>query len=368
MKKLCLLLLLLLLPALARGDALPVLRLDTPVLDYVAAKPGLLTLGDFSTPVTAKYRGSYSVTFTGKRNYSLHLKDEKGDQRKVSLLGLREDDDYVLLGALSDPCRLRNAVGLELWRALGHDAPAAAPCELYFGDYYKGVYFLVERPDRKSAGVPRDGALYRVLAARVDGVDLFSCPDPGAPGEETWYNVGREYGGWEPLQGFLTADDPLSLLDLPAFADYCLYVNLIGATDNMKKNLYLGWDGDKLFPMPWDLDAAFGRLYNASPADPDAWFSGPLPDGLMESEQFQALLRQQWQKNRELLSPGSVMARFKAWHDRLGDAWDREATRFPVYTDSSTSLSYPLDPEAELQFICDYLEHRFALMDALFGE
>ena len=115
MKKLCLLLLLLLLPALGQAEALPVLRLDTPVLDYVAVKPGRLTLGDFVTPVTAKYRGSYSVTFTGKRNYALHIKDEAGEQRKVSLLGLREDDDYVLLGALSDPSRLRSVIGLELW-------------------------------------------------------------------------------------------------------------------------------------------------------------------------------------------------------------------------------------------------------------
>ena len=368
MKRLCLLLVLLLLPLLARGEELPTVRLEAPVLDYVAVKKGRLTLEDIVTPVTVKYRGSYSVTFTGKRNYSLHLKDESGGQRKLSLLGLREDDDYVLLGALSDPCRLRNAVGLELWRALGHAAPAAAPCELYFGDYYKGIYFLTERPDRKSAGVPREGALYRVLAARVDGVDLFSCENPGAPEEETWYNVGREYGDWAPLQSFLASGDPLSLLDLPAFADYCLYANLIGATDNMKKNLYLGWDGDKLFPMPWDLDAAFGRLYNASPSDPDAWFSGPLPDGLMQSETFQALLRQRWHENREILSPDAVMARFEAWHARLGDAWAREAARFPAYTDSSTGITYPLEPEAELQFIRPYLEHRFALLDALFGE
>ncbi|MBR1606864.1 MAG: hypothetical protein IJ664_04060, partial [Clostridia bacterium] len=112
MKKLCLLLALLLLPTFARAEALPVLRLDAQVLDYVAVKPGQLTLGDFTSPVTVKYRGSYSVTFTGKRNYSLHLKNADGTQSKVSLLGLREADDSVLLGALNDPSRLRNVVGL----------------------------------------------------------------------------------------------------------------------------------------------------------------------------------------------------------------------------------------------------------------
>lgn len=373
MKKLCCFLLFLLLAApVCRGEeALPVLRLDAPVLDYVAPREGLLTVGDFAAPVTVKYRGSYSVTFTGKRNYSLHLKNADGSQRKASLLGLRKDDDYVLLGALSDASRLRNVIGLELWRALGHAAPDCAPCELYFGAYYKGVYFLTERPDRKSAGVPREGALYRVLAARVDGIDLFSADDPGAPQGDTWYNVGKVYpedGGWEPLQDFLAAEDRPALTDLNAFADYWLYINLIGATDNMKKNLCLGWNGDKLFPMPWDLDAAFGRLYTGQPSDPAAWYSGPLLDGLLEQEDFQLLLRQRWALHREILRPESVMARFEAWYARIGDAWEREAERFPVYRDSSTGVSYPLEPEAEFEFIRDFLTVRYGMLEARFGE
>ena len=369
MKKLCCLLLLaLLMPLLAGAESLPVLRLDAPVLDYVAVREGRLTVGAFSSPVTLKYRGSYSVTFTGKRNYSLHLKTESGGQRKAALLGLREDDDYVLLGGLSDLSRLRNAVGLELWRALGHAAPACAACELYFGDYYKGIYFLTERPDRKSAGVPRDGALYRVLAARVDGIDLFSAADPGAPQADAWYNVGRVYGGWEPLRALIQSDSRSALMDLEAFADYYLYINLIGATDNMKKNLYLGWDGARFFPMPWDLDAAFGRLYTAEPSDPAAWYTGPLLRALEDDPAFQALLRERWALHRDTLRPEAVMARFEAWHDRLGDAWAREQARFPTYQDSSTGLRYDLDPQAELAYIRAYLTARCELLNTRFGD
>ena len=374
MKKICFFLALLcLLPLLAAEaeTALPVLRLDAAQLDYVSVKPGTLTVGDFSTPVTVKYRGTYSITFTGKRNYTLHLKSPEGAQRKVSLLGLRADDDYVLLGGLSDPSRMRCAAGLALWRALDHAAPRAAACELYFGDYYKGVYFLAERPDRKSADVPAAGALYRVLAETADGVDLFSSDAPGAPGKDTWYNVSKVYPaeetGWQPLEALIAGRE--DLLDLSAFADYYLYVNLIGASDNMTKNLFLGWNGTVFFPMPWDLDAAFGRLYTAALSDPDAWYSGPLFDTLLGREDFQALLCRRWTALREALSPDAVMDIFADLYARIdaAGAWEREAARFAAYTDSVTGQTHTLDPQGEMRLIRDFIAGRFALLEVIYG-
>ena len=86
---------------------------------------------------------------------------------------------------------------------------------MYFGQYYKGIYTLTERPERKTANVPKDGALYRVLAATVDGVDILSGMEAAAPRGEDWYNIGKVYpdgdDGWmamEKLQAFLfEADD-----------------------------------------------------------------------------------------------------------------------------------------------------------------
>lgn len=363
----------LLCPLAARGEeALPVLTLRAPTLNYVSLREGELALpAGESIPVTVKYRGTYSATFTGKRNYTLHLKDGAGNPRKVPLLGLRKDDDWVLLGGLSDGSRLRVPVGLALWRDLGYPAPAGAPCELYFNEYYKGLYFLVERPDRKSAGMPKNGALYRVMAAAAEGIDLLSMPAPEGPGDpEMWYNLGKVYpegeGGWEPLSALLSAPDRAALLNLPAFADYYLYVNLLGASDNMTKNLYLCWDGARFSPMPWDLDAAFGRLYDATPSDPAAWYSNALYDDLVARADFQSLLRERWQAVRPVLSPDAVMARFTALYEELDAAgvWTREGERFPAYTDFTSRVTQPFDPAGELAFIRDFLIRRCALLDA----
>lgn len=371
----------------AASSFLPVVRLYSSLLSTVESKPGSITVQDaagnvFASDVTIKYRGTYSASFTLKRNYTFHLKTPEGAQNKESLLGLRQDDDYVLLGGYSDPSRLRILVGLDLFRDTCGPAANGALCEVYFGDYYKGIYTLAERPERKVANVPKDGALYRVLAASVDQVDILGGAAAAAPGGESWYNIGKIYPsgdeGWQAMQAlhaFLcTADDAAfaagigAYLDLPAFADYYLFVNLIGATDNMQKNLFLAWDGEKMYPMPWDLDAAFGRLYNAEAADPGAWYGSNLFDRLLKTETFRQLLQERYALLRPHYLPEAVCARFTAYADQLSasGALDREAERFQVYTDITTQKSHLLDVYGEIEAIRGFMQQRVDLLDAAF--
>lgn len=369
-----------------KQSALPQIYLEGALLSTVENKPGKLMVRDgqeeFACDITLKYRGTYSASFTLKRNYTLHLKNATGGQLKHSLLHLREDDDWALLGGYSDPSRLRILVGLDLFRDACGPAPRGKLCEVHFGQYYKGIYTLVERPDRKSAGVPRDGALYRVLAAGVDGVDILSAPATDAPAGESWHNIGKEYpegdDGWqamERLHAFLTTADEGEFaekvgayLDLPAFADYYLFVNLTGASDNMQKNLFLAWDKDKFYPMIWDMDAAFGRLYNAEFSDPAVWYSSPLFDRLMQTEAFAALVRERYATLREMFLPESVCARFEQYAQQLEEsgALMREAERFSTYTDITTQKTHPLNVRGEIELIRDFMQKRVDLLDEAF--
>lgn len=362
------------LPMVCAAEELPRVYLDAGRLSYAAVKNGSVRVetqeGVIESPVTVKYRGTYSFSFTGKRNYSLHLKTEDGEQNKISLLGLREDDDYVLYGALSDMSRLRSLVALELWHEMGYDAPRGALCELYFGKYYKGVYVLMERPDRKSAGVPKDGALYRVLAMTADGVDVLQGGDLPPPAGSAWYNMEQVYpetqAGWSALEAFAKSKDKTQLMDMTAFADYYLFVNLCGASDNMSKNLFLGWDGEKFYPMPWDVDASFGRLYSGMEAQAGVWQSSALFDELLKDAAFADLVKARWMSVRDVLSPERVAAVFSAYYQLLRDtgAWAREMEKHPQYTDMATNVTYTLDPEAELAYIAGFVAAQYACMDA----
>ncbi len=371
----------------AAAHSLPVVRLSAALLNTLTTKPGTILVKDasgevFESDITIKYRGTYSASFTLKRNYTLHLKTPDGAQRKAGLLGLREDDDYVLLGGYSDPSRLRILVGLDLFRDTCGPSAQGTLCEVYFGEYYKGVYTLAERPERKTAKVPKDGALYRVLAASVDQVDVLSGHAASAPEGESWYNIGKIYpagdAGWQALQAlhaFLrTADDAAfaaeigAYLDLTAFADYYLFVNLIGATDNLQKNLFLAWDGERMYPMPWDLDAAFGRIYNAELSAADAWYTSPLFDRLLKAETFKQLLSARYAQLRPHFLPEAVCARFTEYADLLAEsgALAREAERFGTYTDITTQKSHALNVYGEIELIRGFMQQRIALLDAAF--
>jgi len=370
----------------AASLSFPVIYLEGALLSTLDNKPGKIRVQTDETvmesDITLKYRGTYSASFTLKRNYTFHLKNADGTQRKESLLGLREDDDYALLGGYSDPSRLRIAVGLDLFRDTCGAASDVALCEVYFGQYYKGIYTLAERPERKTANVPKDGALYRVLTATVDGVDILSGMAADMPQGEDWYNIGKVYpdgdSGWQAMEKLhdflLTADEAAfaekigDYLDLKAFVDYYLFCNLIGATDNMQKNMFIAWDGEKMYPMPWDLDAAFGRLYNAELSDPQMMYSSPLFDRLLKTEAFCLLLSERYAALREDYLPENVCARFTAYADRLsaGGALEREAARFSIYTDVTTQKSHQLDVYGEIEKIRDFMQQRIALMDAAF--
>ena len=372
-------------PCATADDKLPVVTVTASQLNEQAVKEGAISIAypdgsSFSSPITVKYRGTYSASFTLKRNYSLHLKNTDGSQRKESLLQLRHDDDYTLLSGYSDMSRLRILVGLDLFRDTVGPAPQGALCEVYFGPYYKGIYTLTERPDRKSAGVSKQGALYRVLAQSVDGVDLLSPAGPLDFGQnDACYNIEKIYAaenvGWQPLielQNFLgTADNEAfsdgidQYLNLAAFADYYLFVNLTGASDNMQKNLYLCWDDGQFSLMAWDLDAAFGRLYNAEPSDENALYSSYLFDRLLALPAFKEILQTRYANLRAHFLPDAVCARFERYADILekSGALEREKTRFSTYTDFATGKTHMLNVRGEIEFIRNFLQKRVNLLD-----
>ena len=118
----------------------------------------------------------------------------------------------------------------------------------------------------------------------------------------------------------------------------------------------------------WDMDAAFGRLYNAEPSDPAVWYSSPLFDRLMQTEAFAALVRERYAALREMFLPESVCARFEQYALQLEEsgALMREAERFSAYTDITTQKTHPLNVRGEIELIRDFMQKRVDLLDQAF--
>ena len=379
---------------------------------YANQRPGTLTLYDpdyaahgqaepeTTLYITIGYRGQSSLNYD-KHNYTVHLwQDEARTQkRKVSLLGLREDDDWILCGAMNDQLRLRNTVAMQLWNEFyqlpwtnASGAIDGAFCEVYMQGKYLGLYRLTERLDRKQTGIDKEnGQIVRSVQSEAGGVNLMGFTTLGKklPGSsEIWYNMELKYPkpsdmqkeDWDQFYAFLkfvaTSDDAAfaarigEYIDLDNFAAYYVYVTAIGATGNMIKNLYFVMNDKTEDPrwllVPWDVDGSFGRRNDATKRDVEIISSNRLFERLVRTDAggFNALCRQKWQQlGGTVFSYDHIMELFRQHYEylRASGVWDREVTAWPKFK------TFPLKPEAELEYVTAYMKQRLEFVNAFFN-
>ena len=90
-----------------------------------------------------KWRGNSSLSFDQKK-YTLELRDDAGNDRDASLLGMPAESDWVLLAPYNDISMLRDPFAFQLWRDMGHWAPRTSYCEVSVNGEYMGIYILSE--------------------------------------------------------------------------------------------------------------------------------------------------------------------------------------------------------------------------------
>jgi hypothetical protein len=87
--------------------------------------------------------GAYSSTFLQKP-YEIETRDETGNNRNASLLGIPSENDWVLTTNYNDKSFMRTSLAFDLFRRMGHYAPRAKLCEVIVNSKYRGVYILSE--------------------------------------------------------------------------------------------------------------------------------------------------------------------------------------------------------------------------------
>ena len=375
---------------------------------YANQRPGTMTLYDpdyaahgqdgpeITAEITIGYRGQSSLNYD-KHNYTVHLW-ENGEPRKLSLLGLREDDDWILCGAMNDQLRLRNTVAMALWDEY-YQLPWAdvsgaidgAFCEVYMRGRYIGLYRLTERLDRKQVKIDKEnGQIVRSVQSEAGGVNLMDFKTLGKklPGNsEIWYNMELKYpkpgdmtqSDWDQFYAFLkfvtTADDAEfaahigEYIDIDNFAAYYVYITAIGATGNMIKNLYFVMNDKTEDPrfllVPWDVDGSFGRRNDATKRDIEIISSNHLFERLVRTDAggFCGLCREKWQQYKDtVFSYEHMMDLFQQHYDALEACgiWQREVTAWPKFK------SFTLKPAAELEYVYQYMRARWDFADAFF--
>lgn len=197
---------------------LPIMVIDTdderiPDEPKMTARMGLIDNGEgmrnrltddfneYDGWIGVERRGSTSQQIFPKIGYGFETRLEDGSNNNVSLLGMPEENDWVLHGPYSDKSLIRSALAYKLAEQIMPYAPRTRFIELMINEEYLGVYVLIEK-------IKRDGDrvdVSRLNADENEGDDLTGGyiikHDKGYDGSRT---------GWESKFSSLTDRDKKS--------------------------------------------------------------------------------------------------------------------------------------------------------------
>lgn len=248
-----------------------------------------------------------------------------------------------LISAYSDPSLMKNKLAYDLFRSFGEsDRPRYSPhvhlIELFLNDRYHGIYQLSERVDRFMLGIARSrrggntpGVIYK---AQHDDASFHAFAPHAYFQIEPDADDGEHWGPLEALIRFIgTADsetfrrDIESWVDVDAFIDYHVLVNLFANREAVRFNLFLIRDAapDSRFTVvPWDYDKSLW-------GEDDAWLTNHLFDRLSrEVPGIAARYKQRWRALRtRQLREDAILARIADLERTLAPSVAREFDLWP---------------------------------------
>jgi hypothetical protein len=266
----------------------------------------LNALGDpfngYNGQIGIELRGSSSLFFD-KKGYSVETRLSNGDNNNVPLLGMPQENDWILHGPYSDKSLMRNVLSFHIGRSMGQYAPRTRWCELVINGEYQGVYVLMEKIKRDNNRVD----IARLRPEDTEGDELtggyiFSVDRDDEGPTSGWYSPytdavfykyqDPDFDELLPVQknyiinhftAFEAAMDQNpsaatyeQYLDIPSFVDYWIATEVFKHIDNYKLSFYMykrkDSNGGKIHFGPlWDLNLAYGNFDFGQDPGPEGW-------------------------------------------------------------------------------------------------
>ncbi len=123
---------------------------------------------NYNNFIAIETRGNSSQSYPQKQ-YGIELRDSvTGNDLDASLMGMPEEEDWVLYAPYNDISLLRNVLTYHLWNEMGHWGPRTRFCEVILNNEYVGVYVLMESIKRGPSRLD----IAKLTAADTSGRDL----------------------------------------------------------------------------------------------------------------------------------------------------------------------------------------------------
>lgn len=295
---------------------------DTPISEKDIKATFMLYDNDSDTTPIQRYLESGAVVhlrggssrYYPKNSYRLSLNQTSvgGNvrTRQVSLLGMRQDDDWILTASYNDPEKTRVVMSNNIWHDMAayrnvfavENASQGRNLELFINDEYWGIYTLMQPVDAKSLSLVEDSDpalseyIYRSVSYETADSQTFQeAKNSNLAGGYELRNPDNNwdtYEKWEPLDLFLqtqkaltkqaivTEEEVNAFMDLDNFIDLALWVDIVMGVDNRGKNLTFTAKMEQahfvMLTSPWDYDQTWGMIWTGE--KPFFTYVNLLPD------------------------------------------------------------------------------------------
>jgi len=290
-----------------------------------------------------KIRGKYNKELP-KKGYRIELSES------ISLLGMREDDDWMLFAMYSDLPRMQIKLAMELYRTLYTSNPTAILPEsryviVYVNRDLQGLYLLVEKNDRRLFGL--DDAINSIQSSLIfqssyahKNFKVYLNED----WEQDWPNEYEDIYIMDPImiellsfikdsshqEFFNAASGIYSKFNKQNLIDFYVYNFFILHDDFWDHNYFIvrNTNPSKFFLVPWDFDRCFGQWLRRNSAydNNDEVFireNNLLFQRLLDNDEFRKDCKTRWFNLRDTIwTEAAIMDMLMDFYEEIKDVLD----------------------------------------------
>ncbi|TFF88759.1 MAG: hypothetical protein EU548_08455 [Promethearchaeota archaeon] len=330
-----------------------------------------------------KIRGRFNAELP-KKGYRIELSEPK------SLLGMREDDDWMLFAMYSDLPRMQIKLAMDLYKTLLFSNPTAILPDseyvfVYINKELQGLYLLVEKNDRRLFGLADaqesiDSSLIFQSAYAHENFKIYKNSD----WEQDWPNEDEGIYIMDFIMNdilFFVQNSPdevffdtvYSKFDKQNLIDFYVFNFFILHDDFWDHNYFIvrNTNPNKFFLVPWDFDRCFGQWLRRSSSphtnhDEFIKQNNLLFSRLLDNEKFRLDCKNRWFELREIIwTENSIL-------DMLSDLYDEIKEVIDIDTNLWYHNLWAEDWEGEIDktidHVFDWIPERLIFCDGYFNE
>ena len=364
---------------------------------------------DYNGKITIEKRGNSSQE-QEKPPYRFETVDNNGENNNVKLLGLPEENDWILYAPWSDKSLLRNVLIYSLSNEMGRYAPRSKFVELYLNKEYRGVYVLMEKIKRDKNRVAissldpnsnfgdnltggyilkfdwaetgdNNGGFFSL----IDGMRYnYHYPKPDEISSEQENYIQSYINSYENIMNsnkYNSEEGYSSFIDIGSFVDFIILQEISRNVDAYGLSTYIYKDkesiNNKLTAGPiWDFNHGFGNCDYYKAWETVGWnISYTYNDmdqrafwwlKLWNDDNFQEMIKDRYKLLREsTLSTNNINTLIDQYVFKLGTSVNKNFTKWPILGEYIWPNKQVFDTyQEEIIYLKTWINNRLTWMDS----